>query len=295
MAHCPAYQGAICSLCCTLDARCDDLCKPHAQPVGAVAGAAALAAARAACWPLPGHRPGPLPAADAGDRAAAGLLFGLLYHQEALALGGQGARRLDCRVCVGLSCKAYAALLLVAGIVAWWLVLTHKSRQVAQEESNRQTRAADARDRIAPPDRRRAAADRPSELAERGQPGQEPLHQRHQPRAAHAAQQHPRLCAAAGRRRRASRRTAARPCSVIQRGGDHLLSLIEGTLDIARIEGGKLTLETAADATFADCLQEIARHVRAAGAQPRACASSSSSRASCRPWCAPTRSGCARS
>ncbi|MES3001804.1 MAG: hybrid sensor histidine kinase/response regulator, partial [Pseudomonadota bacterium] len=28
MAHCPAYQGAICSLCCTLDARCGDLCKP---------------------------------------------------------------------------------------------------------------------------------------------------------------------------------------------------------------------------------------------------------------------------
>jgi nitrogen-specific signal transduction histidine kinase/FixJ family two-component response regulator len=30
---------------------------------------------------------------------------------------------------------------------------------------------------------------------------------------------------------------------VIKRGGDHLLSLIEGTLDIARIESGKLTLD----------------------------------------------------
>ncbi len=29
MAHCPAYQGPICSLCCTLDARRGDLCKPH--------------------------------------------------------------------------------------------------------------------------------------------------------------------------------------------------------------------------------------------------------------------------
>jgi signal transduction histidine kinase len=35
--------------------------------------------------------------------------------------------------------KAYMALLLIAGMVAWWLVLAHKSRQVAQEESNRQT------------------------------------------------------------------------------------------------------------------------------------------------------------
>ena len=31
MAHCPAYQGPICSLCCSLDARCGDLCKPHAS------------------------------------------------------------------------------------------------------------------------------------------------------------------------------------------------------------------------------------------------------------------------
>lgn len=31
MAHCPAYQGAICSLCCCLDARCNDACKPQAR------------------------------------------------------------------------------------------------------------------------------------------------------------------------------------------------------------------------------------------------------------------------
>ena len=31
--------------------------------------------------------------------------------------------------------------------------------------------------------------------------------------------------------------------SVIRKSGDHLLAVIEGTLDIARIEGGKLTLD----------------------------------------------------
>jgi signal transduction histidine kinase len=36
--------------------------------------------------------------------------------------------------------KVYAVLLLMAAVVAWWLVLAHKSREVAQEESNRQTR-----------------------------------------------------------------------------------------------------------------------------------------------------------
>ena len=44
---------------------------------------------------------------------------------------------------------------------------------------------------------------------------------------------------------------------MIRRGGEHLLSLIEGTLDIARIESGKLTLDVA-PMRFADGLHEMA-------------------------------------
>ncbi|MDO9360565.1 MAG: ATP-binding protein, partial [Polaromonas sp.] len=43
---------------------------------------------------------------------------------------------------------------------------------------------------------------------------------------------------------------------VIRRGGEHLLSLIEGTLDIARIESGKLTLNVK-PMHFADLVNEI--------------------------------------
>ena len=43
---------------------------------------------------------------------------------------------------------------------------------------------------------------------------------------------------------------------MIRRSGDHLLSVIEGTLDIARIEGGKLTLEVKA-LDFPDFMQQI--------------------------------------
>jgi CheY-like chemotaxis protein len=45
--------------------------------------------------------------------------------------------------------------------------------------------------------------------------------------------------------------------NVIKRGGEHLLSLIEGTLDIARIESGKLTLNVK-PMQFADCVHEMA-------------------------------------
>ena len=45
--------------------------------------------------------------------------------------------------------------------------------------------------------------------------------------------------------------------NVIKRGGEHLLSLIEGTLDMARIEAGKLTLNVR-PMQFADCVHEVA-------------------------------------
>ena len=63
--------------------------------------------------------------------------MGLLYFQEVLALTGESAVLLP--ALQKSYQRAFAVLLLVSGIVAWWLVLTHKSRQVAQEESNRQT------------------------------------------------------------------------------------------------------------------------------------------------------------
>jgi signal transduction histidine kinase len=44
---------------------------------------------------------------------------------------------------------------------------------------------------------------------------------------------------------------------VIRRGGEHLLQLIDGTLDIARIESGKLTL-TMKPMAFADTVHEVA-------------------------------------
>ena len=45
--------------------------------------------------------------------------------------------------------------------------------------------------------------------------------------------------------------------TVIKRGGEHLLSLIEGTQNIARVEADKLTLDIRPMA-FAECMQEVA-------------------------------------
>jgi hypothetical protein len=138
MAHCPAYQGAICSLCCTLDARCDDLCKPHAR-ISAQWSAALrrLLPARMA------------PQLDAG-LASYLLLMGFVVPLLALLCGAAYVLALRALDDEALALEPLlrqgllhigALLLLLAGIACWWLVLAHQSRRVAQEESNRQTRA----------------------------------------------------------------------------------------------------------------------------------------------------------
>ena len=144
--------------------------------------------------------------------------------------------------------KVYVALLLAFGIVAWWLVLTHRSQAVGGGIEP-PDRPAGAEIEVAPPHRpalrQRRSRRWPGRARGRpGEPGQDALHQQHQPRVADTAQQHLGYasCCSDGAWARA-RRTRS---SVILRGGDHLLSLIEGTLDIARIEAGKLTLQQGA-------------------------------------------------
>ena len=299
MAHCPAYQGPICSLCCTLDARCGDLCKPHAS----------LSAQWSASlrWLLP------KPIWPYLDRGLAHFIllmliivpllatvFGLLYHQELRSLSQlltyspvpdspQAALRSG-------FLKAYMALLVAGGVVAWWLVLAQKSRQVAQEESNRQThllmieieshrqtdaalqtakrvadeaRAAADDARIAADDAR-VAADDARVIADDARMAADDA----RVVADQANQAKTRYISAISHELRtplnsilgyaqlmgedasipAHRKQAV---SVIKRGGEHLLSLIEGTLDIAHIESGKLTLAIK-PMRFADFAQEMA-------------------------------------
>lgn len=102
--------------------------------------------------------------------AGLGALLGVLYYQQAQTL-------LDPLLLPALRTgfiKVFCVLSLASGIIAWWLVLTHKSRQVAQEESNRQTSSADARDRLAPADRRSPAGCQAG--GGRRQSGWRPLH-----------------------------------------------------------------------------------------------------------------------
>ncbi|MEY2631621.1 MAG: hypothetical protein RIR00_275 [Pseudomonadota bacterium] len=250
MSFCPAYQGPICSLCCSLDARCHDRCKPDAN-LAAQWQAVLRRLLPRAVQPYIDTGLGHFLLLMAGIVPILALVLGVIYTHELLALGSPEpwlvARLQDSFV------KSFAALLLLAGIIAWWMALTQESRRVAQEESNRQTQLL-LRE-IESHRRTDAALQQAKQVAEQANQAKSRYitaisHELRTP--LNSILGYAQILAAdegiPPQRRQA--------VSVIRRSGDHLLSVIEGTLDIARIEGGKLTLDVKA-MDFTELMQQL--------------------------------------
>lgn len=280
MAHCPAYQGAICSLCCTLDARCGDLCKPQASLSAQWSGTLRWLLPRRV-WPYLDTGLGHFLLLMLIVVPLLAVVFGVLYQQELRGLGDWMAAGTGTATALGQAIesgvrtslrsgfmKSYMALLLISGIVAWWLVLAHQSRRVAQEESNRQTHLLVREIAL------HRETDRALQAAKQGADEARAVAEHAKRAADHANQAKSRYISAISHELRTPLNSilgyaqlmgddASVPphrqqaVAVIKRGGEHLLSLIEGTLDIAHIEAGKLTL-TARPMHFAAVMGELA-------------------------------------
>ena len=135
MAFCPAYSGAICSLCCTLDARCLDVCKKgfrfddylkvlakHLFPAK-ISMAAKL---RLMSFTL----------LFLFLSILTGIFISIIYYQDLLSVQQDfNAFQLLLKNFL----KIYASLLVFIGLCTWWLILNAESRQVAQKETAKQT------------------------------------------------------------------------------------------------------------------------------------------------------------
>ncbi|MBW8902197.1 MAG: hybrid sensor histidine kinase/response regulator, partial [Massilia sp.] len=252
MAHCPAYQGSICSLCCCLDARCNDVCKPHAR------FSAQWQAALRAMLPQSLSR---YLTNGLGHYLLLMLvtvlflasLLGLIYLHEESALMQTGAAMLPQLRLAFL--KMFGALLLASAIVVWWLVLTSESRRVAQEESNRQTGLltreielhgqTDAQLQLAKKQADQANQAKSRYIAGISHEIRTPLNS-----ILGYAQLLDNDPSIPEHRQQAIR--------VIRSSGEHLLSLIEGSLDIARIEGGKFSFDIK-EVPFPDFIGQLVR------------------------------------
>lgn len=250
MASCPAYAGKVCSLCCALDARCHHLCQPQAR-FAAQLGAASRRILPQSTWRYLDAGLGQYLLLMLAVVPLLAALLGLLYLHEAQSDPAFGAPLPP------LFLKLFAALILVAGIFAWWLVLTLKSREVAQEESNRQTQLLVQE--IESHRRTDEALQQAKQVADFANQAKS----RHISALSHELRTP--LNSILGYAQildgdpaiPAHRRQAV---AVIHRSGEHLLSLIEGTLDLARIEGGRLGLQPK-PIDFHEFLQQIVRMI----------------------------------
>ena len=253
MAFCPAYGEAICSLCCTLESRCHDRCKTRSRSTEQMQDL------------LGKLLPGAL-SSRINFRvthylvvlcALAVLLtavMGLVYYQEAIASALAPAQRATLWLAFQ---KTYTLLLLVLAVGAWWVVLGVESRQVAQEESNHQNqlllREIKAHEQTdAALQQAKEAADAANQAKTRYVTGVS--HEFRTP-----------LNSILGYSQVLLRNDQAtgelrRQVTTIQRSGQHLASLIDGMLDLARIEAGRMQIDNAA-ISFRDFLDDVVKMV----------------------------------
>ena len=232
MAHCPAYSGPICSLCCTLETRCRDCCKPQAR---ISTQTLALLDRILPAWVIR-----PLNT-DVGRYFGVLLLFGgvigsvlsLVYFQ--VSLDSDAPKEL----LKSTLWTVFFILTIIAGVAAWLFVLAQDSRRVAEEETRRQTdllmTEIDAHKRT---DAKLQKAKEVAEAASKAK-SRHVVGLSHELRTplnailgyAQLLERDPALPA---------RRVDA--VKVVRRSAEHLSGLIDGLLDISKIEAGRFHL-----------------------------------------------------
>ncbi|WP_323814928.1 ATP-binding protein [Cellvibrio sp. NN19] len=232
MTYCPAYAGHICSLCCSLDARCHDHCKPGANYTTQISDFLKLFFPKTAISYI-NSRFGHFLILVLVINGLSAVLLSLIYFQTPID-APETAALLEATLW-----KVFFLLVIITGVVSWLFVLAHESRVVAQEESQRQTRLLmeeiDAHDRT---DRELQKAKEAAEAANLAK-------SRYLTGISHELRSP--LNAVLGYAQLlekdpsmpAHRKDAL---SVIRRSGEHLADLIEGLLDISKIEAGRLDL-----------------------------------------------------
>lgn len=249
MASCPAYRAPICSLCCSLESRCHDRCKTNSR-----------ASAQLRDWLttlLPpqvavrvNFRVGQYLTVLLSISAVMAFFFGVVYVQESLKTPGE--------LLYTPFLKIYALLVLLAAVCSWWVVLTTDSRRMAQDESERQTqllmleigahRRTDAELQAA-----RDRAEAASLAKTRYVAGMS--HELRTPLTsilgyAHILLKSPDISI-----------WTREKIATMQRSGQHMHALIDGSLDLARIEAGRLKLDSV-PLPLGQLLEDVDRMVR---------------------------------
>ncbi|HTJ90063.1 MAG TPA: ATP-binding protein [Acidocella sp.] len=246
VAFCPAYAAPICSLCCTLESRCRDACKPHARYT------VQLKRVLKSCLPAGFRRQiDPLLLRFLSVFALSVLAIGIVLltvYWQANSFQSSG------NALAGALWRVFFCLMLIAGVFAWLQVLARESSAAAEEEKSRQTRLLlEEIDAHRKTDAKLARARQVAEAANLAKT-RFVVGISHELRTplnavlgyAQLLELDPSVPEA--------RREAIR---IIRRSGEHLQGLIEGLMDISKIEAGRIEIERK-EIRFAEFLGQIA-------------------------------------
>ena len=246
MAHCPAYSGAICSLCCSLETRCRDCCKPQGRVSNQLLAWFGQALPARAVDILNTHV-GRYLGVLSLFVGVIGAVLSMVYFL--IAPDMEGPRE----ILISTLWTVFFILIIIAGVAAWLFVLAQESRRVAEEESRRQTDLL--MNEIEAHKRTDAKLQKAKEVAEAANTAKS----RHVVGLSHELRTP--LNAILGYAQLLERDPAipqqrVNAIRVVRRSAEHLSGLIDGLLDISKIEAGRFHLSRN-EVQFSDFLDEI--------------------------------------
>jgi signal transduction histidine kinase/CheY-like chemotaxis protein/purine-cytosine permease-like protein len=232
MSHCPAYEGPICSLCCSLDARCLDSCKTEARFTRQARRFLALFLPNSLVAMMDSRVGRFLGIFLTINLLTAGVLSLVYVHMNPVNLA-------QVEMLQKTIWTLFFTLMIVFGVISWLFLLARESREVAQTESNHQTR------RLMEEIEAHQVTDRSlqeaKEMAERANNAKS----RYLTGISHELRSP--LHSILGYAQLLLQREDVPPgCQkglrIMRRNGEYLTDLIEGLLDISKIEAGRLDI-----------------------------------------------------
>ncbi len=232
MSYCTAYQQPICSLCCTLEVRCEDSCKPEGRISQQIVDFLALFLTTKTVTIVTSQLGRFIALVAIVNLVNSALLAVIYRHMQPVSAA-------DDLLLTQTLLIVFVSLLIISGVLCWLLLLARDSRRTAQKESHSQTQKLTLE--MQAHHKTDIALQQAKELAERANAAKS----RYLTGISHELRTP--LQSVLGYAEllldeESIDKVHQKRLKIIHRNGQYLTDLIEGLLDVSKIEAGRLDL-----------------------------------------------------